>query len=246
MQNINLDKKNIIKFFLLSVFFLIVFYFFIFKNIILYNELNENITNEAIKLEKLKLEKDIISKSLSEKEKQFEILKKQVEKNLEQTKEKENFSRISEILSYINKNIENNKLELVSFARSTKNNKTINISLNLKGKEQDIKKFIRDIEDGGKNISLTQNYFKFWVEKGNLISVKISLTCILGKKMEEDLKNNNEIIKENLIQNNIFLDESSVESEENSFMRIGNKKFYRNFTKDKTEKENQEKGGDKK
>ncbi len=237
MRDINFDKKIIIKFFLLSILFLLLFYFFIFKNILLYNEIKENINNEEIRYEKLNLEREIIFKAFGDKKEQFNILKEKLNKLSVENEDKDNFDSVSDILSYINKNIEKNSLDLISFARSSKRNKNIEISLNLKGKEEKIRNFIRDVENGQKRVSLSKNYFKFFTEK-NLLQAKLSLSYYIKnldrkkhKSLEKELNEGLEKIKKK-----IFLER--VKKSESSLMRIGNKKYYRSFNEEKSSIDN--------
>lgn len=238
MKNLNLDKKVIVKFLLLSLFFLFIFYLFIFKNILLYNEISENITNENIRFEKISLEKKIISEAFEDKRKEVKILKENLNKILLENKKKDNFNSISEVLMYINKNILDSKLILISFARSTKNNKNIDISLNIKGKETNIKKFLRLLENGEKNINLSKNYFKFSAEK-NLVSAKLSSSCLIqenkfDKSLTKELKNFNSF-KELEKEKNVFLVRNKNSG--NSLMRIGEKKYFKAFRKEETKTE---------
>ncbi len=235
-KEISLDKKIIIKFFFLSIFFLLIFYFFIFKNILLFNELRENITNENIKLKKLNLEKKSIFEALEDKNEQFQDLQLKLENLLLQNKEKINFSSVGDILKYVDENISKYNLELVSFARSNRNEKNINISLTLKGGEKNIKNFINIIENGDKNINLSKNYFKFFVEK-NLIFAKLSLNCLI----EGSSNDSNILIDDNVEgkkEKNIFL--RDINSANKSFMRIGNKKFFRNIREENVEETKKE------
>lgn len=230
-MELDLKNKNF-KIILLVFLYLLVFYFLIFKNILRLAEIKELLEQEDIKIGKLNYEKGVILKALDIKRKDFEKDREKIEKQ-EEKSDKEKFDNIPGLFSYIEEKIVKNNIIFQSFGRSRKDGDKLKVTMVFYGNEGDIKNFFKELENENYDINFSSSYLKISVDK-NLLEVKTSLFASVLDKAEkiDSLINNN-------ISNKDIFKRTDKNSEEDellySYMRIGDKKYYRVLKKKEIE-----------
>ena len=235
-KDFNLDLKNKnLKIILLIFIYLLAFYFLIFKNILKLNEIKELVEQEDIKIGKLNYEKNVVLKALDIKRKDFEKDREKIEKQ-EEKSDKDKFDNIPNLFKYIEEKISKNNIIFQSFGRSRKDGDKLKVAMSFYGSEGNIKNFFREIENENYDINFSSSYLKISVDK-NLLEVKTTLSASVLDKTEKI----DSLIDNNISNKDIFKkDNRNSEGEEisNSYMRIGNKTYYRvSKKKENTNKE---------
>ena len=241
-KDFNLDLKNKnLKVILLIFIYLLAFYFLIFKNILRLSEIKELVEQEDIKIGKLNYEKNVVLKALDIKRKDFEKDREKIE-NQEEKSDKDKFDNIPSLFNYIEEKISKNNIIFQSFGRSRKDGDKLKVTMVLNGSEGNIKNFFREIESENYDINFSSSYLKISVND-NLLEVKTTLSASVLDKTEkiDSLINNNISNKDIFKRTN---KNSEGEDTTYSYMRIGNKTYYRVSKKkeieSKTTSENKE------
>ena len=239
-MDLDLKNKNL-KIILLVFLYLLVFYFLIFKNILKLAEIKEFVEQEDIKIGKLNYEKNVVLKALDIKRKDFEKDREKIE-NKEEKSDKDEFDNIPSLFNYIEEKISKNNIIFQSFGRSRKDGGKLKIAMSFNGSERNIKNFFREIENENYNIDFSSSYLKISVNN-NLLEVKTTLSASVLDKTEkiDSLIDNNTSNKDIFKRTNI---NSEGEEVSYSYMRIGDKIYYRVSKKkeieNKTTTENKE------
>ena len=235
-KDFNLDLKNKnLKIILLIFIYLLAFYFLIFKNILKLNEIKELVEQEDIKIGKLNYEKNVVLKALDIKRKDFEKDREKIE-NQKEKSDKDKFDNIPSLFNYIEEKISKNNIIFQSFGRSRKDENKLKVTMVLNGSEGNIKNFFKEIENENYDINFSSSYLKISVDK-NLLEVKTTLSASVLEKTEKI---------DNLINNNISNKDIFKRANKNSegedtiysYMRIGNKTYYRVSKKKEIENKN--------
>ena len=221
--NLNLKNKNL-KIILLIFIYLLAFYFLIFKNILRLSEIKELVEQEDIKIGKLNYEKNVVLKALDIKRKDFEKDREKIEKQ-EEKSDKDKFDNIPSLFNYIEEKISKNNIIFQSFARSRKDGDKLKVAMVLNGSEGNIKNFFREIENENYDINFSSSYLKISVNN-SLLEVKTTLSASVLNKTEkiDSLIDNNTNNKDIFKRSN---KNSEGEDTPYSYMRIGNKTYYR-------------------
>ena len=222
-MDLDLKNKNL-KIIVLVFLYLLVFYFLIFKNILKLAEIKELVEQEDIKIGKLNYEKNVVLKALDIKRKDFEKDRERIE-NQEEKSDKDEFDNIPNLFNYIEEKISKNNIIFQSFGRSRKDGDKLKVTMVLNGSEGNIKNFFREIENENYDINFSSSYLKISVDK-NLLEVKITLSAsVLDKTERIDSLINNDISNKDIFKRT----NKNSEGEEvsYSYMRIGNKTYYR-------------------
>ena len=133
--------------------------------------------------------------------------------------------------------IAKNNINFQNFGRSRREEDKLNLTMTFKGKEKDIKNFFSDIENEDYDINFSSSYLKITVDK-NLLEVKSNLVAtVLDKK--EDVEIDTNMGDKNIFQS-LNLNPKEKEDEKNSYsyMRIGDKTYYRVSAKKENKKKN--------
>ena len=232
----DLDFKNKnLKIILLIFIYFLVFYFLIFKNIFKLSEIKELVEQEDIKIGKLNYEKNVVLKALDIKRKDFEKDREKIE-NQEEKSDKDEFDNIPSLFNYIEEKISKNNIIFQSFGRSRKDGDKLKVTMVLNGSEGNIKNFFREIENENYDINFSSSYLKISVDK-NLLEVKTTLSASVLNKTEKI---------DNLIDNSISNKDIFKRTNKNSegedtiysYMRIGDKTYYRVSKKKEIENKN--------
>ena len=224
-KDFNLDLKNKnLKIILLIFIYLLAFYFLIFKNILRLSEIKELVEQEDIKIGKLNYEKNVVLKALDIKGKDFEKDSEKIEKQGEKS-DKDEFDNIPSLFNYIEEKFSKNNIIFQSFGRSRKDGDKLKVTMVLNGSEGNIKNFFREIENENYDINFSSSYLKISVDK-NLLEVKTTLSASVLNKTEKI----DSLIDNNISNKDIFKrTNKNPEGEEvsYSYMRIGDKTYYR-------------------
>ena len=222
-MDLDLKNKNL-KVILLIFIYLLVFYFLIFKNILRLSEIKELVEQEDIKIGKLNYEKNVVLKALDIKRKEFEKVRERIE-NQEDKSDKDEFDNIPSLFNYMEEKISKNNIIFQSFGRSRKDGDKLKVAMSFYGSEGNIKNFFREIENENYDINFSSSYLKISVDK-NLLEVKTTLSASVLDKTEkiDSLINNNISNKDIFKRTN---KNSEGEDTPYSYMRIGNKTYYR-------------------
>lgn len=222
-MELDLKNKNL-KIILLIFLYLLVFYFLIFKNILRLAEIKELIEQEDIKIGKLNYEKNVVLKALDIKRKDFEKDKEKIE-NQEEKSDKDEFDNIPNLFNYIEEKISKNNIIFQSFGRSRKDGNKLKVAMVFNGSERNIKNFFREIENENYDINFSSSYLKISVNN-NLLEVKTTLSAsVLDKTEKIDSLINNNISNKDIFKR--INKNSGEEGISNSYMRIGDKTYYR-------------------
>ena len=239
-MDLDLKNKNL-KIIVLIFLYLLVFYFLVFKNILKLAEIKELVEQEDIKIGKLNYEKNVVLKALDIKRKDFEKDRERIE-NQEEKSNKEKFDNIPSLFNYIEEKIAKNNIIFQSFGRSRKDGDKLKVAMSFNGSERNIKNFFREIENENYDINFSSSYLKISVNN-NLLEVKTTLSASVLDKTEkiDSLIDNNTSNKDIFKRTNI---NSEGEEVSYSYMRIGDKIYYRVSKKkeieNKTTTENKE------
>lgn len=222
-MDLDLKNKNL-KIILLIFLYLLVFYFLIFKNILKLAEIKELVEQEDIKIGKLNYEKNVVLKALDIKRKDFEKDRERIE-NQEEKSDKDKFDNIPNLFNYIEEKISKNNIIFQSFGRSRKDGDKLKVAMSFNGSERNIKNFFREIENENYDINFSSSYLKISVNN-NLLEVKTTLSASVLDKTEkiDSLIDNNTSNKAIFKRTNINSEEEEVSY---SYMRIGDKTYYR-------------------
>ena len=223
-MDLDLKNKNL-KVILLIFIYLLAFYFLIFKNILRLSEIKELVEQEDIKIGKLNYEKNVVLKALDIKRKDFEKDREKIE-NQEEKSDKDEFDNIPSLFNYIEEKISKNNIIFQSFGRSRKDGDKLKVAMSFYGSEGNIKNFFREVENENYDINFSSSYLKITVDK-SLLEVKSNLVATVLDKKEEveiDISTGDKNIFQSL-----NLNPKEKEDEENSYsyMRIGDKTYYR-------------------
>ena len=232
--NLNLKNKNF-KIILLIFIYLLAFYFLIFKNILRLSEIKELVEQEDIKIGKLNYEKNVVLKALDIKRKDFEKEREKIEKQKEKS-DKDEFDNIPSLFNYIEEKISKNNIIFQSFGRSRKDGDKLKVTMVLNGSERNIKNFFREIENENYDINFSSSYLKISVNN-NLLEVKTTLSASVLDKTEKI----DSLIDNNINNKDIFKRTNKNSEGEDitySYMRIGNKTYYRVSKKKEIENKN--------
>ena len=233
-MDLDFKSKNLKIIFLIFL-YLLVFYFLIFKNILKLVEIKELVEQEDIKIGKLNYEKNVVLKALDIKRKDFEKDREKIE-NQEEKSDKDEFDNIPNLFNYIEEKISKNNIIFQSFGRSRKDGDKLKVAMSFNGSERNIKNFFREIENENYDINFSSSYLKISVNN-NLLEVKTTLSASVLDKTEKI----DSLIDNNISNKDIFKKANrNSEGEEisNSYMRIGNKTYYRvSKKKENTNKE---------
>ena len=219
-MDLDLKNKNLKIIFLIFL-YLLVFYFLIFKNILKLAEIKELIEQEDIKIGKLNYEKNVVLKALDLKKQDFEKDREKIEKQ-EEKSNKEKFDNIPSLFNYIEEKIAKNNIIFQSFGRSRKDGDKLKVTMVFNGSERNIKNFFKEIENENYDIDFSSSYLKISVNN-NLLEVKTSLSASVLDKTDS-------LIDNNISDKDIFKRTKENIKEEgisNSYIRIGNKIYYR-------------------
>ena len=222
-MDLDLKNKNLKIIFLIFL-YLLVFYFLIFKNILKLVEIKELIEQEDIKIGKLNYEKNVVLKALDLKKQDFEKDREKIEKQ-EEKSNKEKFDNIPSLFNYIEEKIAKNNIIFQSFGRSRKDGDKLKATMVFNGSERNIKNFFKEIENENYDIDFSSSYLKISLTN-NLLEVKTSLSASILDKTEKI----DSLINNNISDKDIFKrTNKSSEGEEvsYSYMRIGEKTYYR-------------------
>ena len=239
-MDLDLKNKNL-KIIVLIFLYLLVFYFLIFKNILKLAEIKELVEQEDIKIGKLNYEKNVVLKALDIKRKDFEKDREKIE-NQEEKFDKDEFDNIPNLFNYIEEKISKNNIIFQSFGRSRKDGDKLKVAMSFNGSERNIKNFFREIENENYDINFSSSYLKISVNN-NLLEVKTTLSASVLDKTEkiDSLIDNNTSNKDIFKRTN---KNSEGEEVSYSYMRIGDKTYYRVSKKkeieNKTTTENKE------
>ena len=239
-MDLDLKNKNL-KIIVLIFIYLLAFYFLIFKNILRLSEIKELVEQEDIKIGKLNYEKNVVLKALDIKRKDFEKDSEKIKKQGEKS-DKDKFDNIPSLFNYIEEKISKNNIIFQSFGRSRKDGDKLKVTMVLNGSEGNIKNFFKEIENENYDINFSSSYLKISVDK-NLLEVKTTLSASVLDKTEkiDSLINNNISNKDIFKRTN---KNSEGEDTTYSYMRIGDKTYYRVSKKkeieNKTTTENKE------
>ena len=222
-MDLDLKNKNL-KIILLIFLYLLVFYFLIFKNILKLAEIKELVEQEDIKIGKLNYEKNVVLKALDIKRKDFEKDRERIE-NQEEKSDKDEFDNIPNLFNYIEEKISKNNIIFQSFGRIRKDGDKLKVAMSFNGSERNIKNFFREIENENYDINFSSSYLKISVNN-NLLEVKTTLSASVLDKTEKT---------DSLIDNNISNKDIFKKANKNfegekvsySYMRIGDKTYYR-------------------
>ena len=222
-MDLDLKNKNL-KIIVLIFLYLLVFYFLIFKNILKLAEIKEFVEQEDIKIGKLNYEKNVVLKALDIKRKDFEKDREKIE-NQEEKSDKDEFDNIPSLFNYIEEKISKNNIIFQSFGRSRKDGDKLKVAMSFNGSERNIKNFFREIENENYDINFSSSYLKISVNN-NLLEVKTTLSASVLDKTEkiDSLIDNNTSNKDIFKRTNI---NSEGEEVSYSYMRIGDKTYYR-------------------
>jgi len=202
-MDLDLKNKNL-KIIVLIFLYLLVFYFLVFKNILKLAEIKELVEQEDIKIGKLNYEKNIVLKALDIKRKDFEKDREKIE-NQEEKSDKDKFDNIPNLFNYIEEKISKNNIIFQSFGRSRKDGDKLKVAMSFNGSERNIKNFFREIENENYDINFSSSYLDKTEKIDSLIDNNIS---------------NKDIFKRTNIN-------SEGEEVSYSYMRIGDKTYYR-------------------
>lgn len=233
-MDLDLKNKNL-KIIILIFLYLLVFYFLIFKNILRLSEIKELVEQEDIKIGKLNYEKNVVLKALDIKRKDFEKDREKIE-NQEEKSDKDKFDNIPSLFNYIEEKISKNNIIFQSFGRSRKDGDKLKVTMVLNGSEENIKNFFREIENENYDINFSSSYLKISVDK-NLLEVKTTLSASVLDKTEKI----DSLIDNNISNKDIFKRTNKNSEREDitySYMRIGNKTYYRVSKKKEIENKN--------
>ena len=222
-MDLDLKNKNL-KIIVLIFLYLLVFYFLVFKNILKLAEIKELVEQEDIKIGKLNYEKNVVLKALDIKRKDFEKDREKIE-NQEEKSDKDKFDNIPSLFNYIEEKISKNNIIFQSFGRSRKDGDKLKVTMVLNGSEGNIKNFFREIENEKYDINFSSSYLKISVNN-NLLEVKTTLSASVLDKTEKI----DSLIDNNISNKDIFKrsnKNSEGEDTPYSYMRIGNKTYYR-------------------
>lgn len=222
-MELDLKNKNL-KIIILIFLYLLVFYFLIFKNILRLSEIKELVEQEDIKIGKLNYEKSVVIKALDIKRKDYEKDKEKIEKQ-EEKSDKEKFNNIPSLFNYIEEKIAKNNIIFQSFGRSRKDGDKLKVTMVFNGSEGNIKNFFKEIENENYDINFSSSYLKISIDK-NLLEVKTTLSTTALDKTEKT----DSLIDNNTSNKDIF--QRTNKNSENgeisySYMRIGDKTYYR-------------------
>ena len=239
-KDFNFKNKNL-KIIVLIFIYLLAFYFLIFKNILRLSEIKELVEQEDIKIGKLNYEKNVVLKALDIKRKDFEKDREKIE-NQEEKSDKDEFYNIPSLFNYIEEKISKNNIIFQSFGRSRKDGDKLKVAMSFYGSERNIKNFFREIENENYDINFSSSYLKISVDK-NLLEVKTTLSASVLDKTEKI----DSLIDNNINSKDIFKRSNKNSEREEvsySYMRIGDKTYYRVSTtkeiENKTTTENKE------
>ena len=233
-MDLDLKNKNL-KIILLIFLYLLVFYFLIFKNILKLAEIKELVEQEDIKIGKLNYEKNVVLKALDIKRKDFEKDREKIE-NQEEKSDKDKFDNIPSLFNYIEEKISKNNIIFQSFGRSRKDGDKLKVAMSFYGSEGNIKNFFREIDNENYDINFSSSYLKISVNN-NLLEVKTTLSASVLDKIEKI----DSLIDNNINSKDIFKrsnKNSEGEDTTYSYMRIGNKTYYRVSKKKEIENKN--------
>ena len=239
-MDLDLKNKNL-KIIVLIFLYLLVFYFLIFKNILRLSEIKELVEQEDIKIGKLNYEKKVVLKALDLKKQDFEKDREKIEKQ-EEKSDKDEFDNIPNLFNYIEEKISKNNIIFQSFGRSRKDGDKLKVTMVFNGSERNIKNFFKEIENENYDINFSSSYLKISLTN-NLLEVKTSLSASILDKTEkiDSLINNNISDKDIFKRTN---KNSEGEEVSYSYMRIGDKTYYRVSKKkeieNKTMRENED------
>ena len=222
-MDLDFKSKNL-KIIVLLFLYLLVFYFLIFKNILKLSEIKELVEQEDIKIGKLNYEKNVVLKALDIKRKDFEKDREKIEKQ-EEKSNKDKFNNIPSLFNYIEEKIAKNNIIFQSFGRSRKDGDKLKVTMVFNGSERNIKNFFKEIENENYDIDFSSSYLKISVNN-NLLEVKTSLSASVLDKTEKT----DSLIDNNISDKDIFKRTKENVKEEgisNSYIRIGNKIYYR-------------------
>ena len=239
-MDLDFKSKNL-KIIVLLFLYLLVFYFLIFKNILKLSEIKELVEQEDIKIGKLNYEKNVVLRALDIKRKDFEKDREKIEKQ-EEKSNKDKFNNIPSLFNYIEEKISKNNIIFQSFGRSRKDGDKLKVTMVFNGSERNIKNFFKEIENENYDIDFSSSYLKISLND-NLLEVKTTLSARILNKTEKRVS----LIDNNISDKDIFKrTNKSSEGEEvsYSYMRIGDKIYYRVSKKkeieNKTTTENKE------
>ena len=222
-MDLDFKSKNLKIIFLIFL-YLLVFYFLIFKNILKLSEIKELVEQEDIKIGKLNYEKNVVLKALDIKRKDFEKDREKIE-NQEEKSDKDKFDNIPNLFNYIEEKISKNNIIFQSFGRSRKDGDKLKVTMVFNGSERNIKNFFKEIENENYDIDFSSSYLKISLND-NLLEVKTTLSASVLDKTEKI----DSLIDNNISDKDIFKrTNKSSEGEEvsYSYMRIGEKTYYR-------------------
>ena len=163
-------------------------------------------------------------KALDIKRKDFEKDREKIEKQGEKS-DKDKFDNIPSLFNYIEEKISKNNIIFQSFGRSRKDGDKLKVTMVFNGSERNIKNFFKEIENENYDIDFSSSYLKISLND-NLLEVKTTLSASVLDKTEKI----DSLIDNNISDKDIFKrTNKSSEGEEvsYSYMRIGEKTYYR-------------------
>ncbi len=140
------------------------------------------------------------------------------------------------MFDYIEEKISKNNIIFQSFGRSRKDGDKLKVAMSFYGSEGNIKNFFREIDNENYDINFSSSYLKISVNN-NLLEVKTTLSASVLDKIEKI----DSLIDNNTNNKDIFKRTNKNPEGEDitySYMRIGNKTYYRVSKKKEIENKN--------
>lgn len=212
----NLEFKFGRKMFYLFIIFLyiIVFYLFIVRNINFLNEIKEDIENANARNYRLLEENKLVKEELTSVE---ESLKNIEDNSVELSNEySAYFNDISDLIYFIDNISKKNNVNILSLKNFVKINNLIKLPYEIEGHEENIKNFLKDIEEEKYSIYILDKDLNLEIKEGNLLNLSFNLSTILKNKKNDRMyiDKNNYNFRDNLFYMN---------STNRSYVKIGNK-----------------------
>lgn len=220
-MKLKIENSMKVKFLFLVIAYLLFFYFLIIKNIFIFLELKEYKSSEEIAIQRLSIENEELKNSISARKKELEYKVSFLE-NLKLSKDdKVDFESLSKAFEEINSLMNKNNILFESFSRLQKYDNIYKTSLSFSADEKDLINFIKGLENSGYYFNLSSSYLKIYSSDKNL-SAKIPILFKINNKFKKTaFESQNSIINKNIFVKN------RTSSKLQSYIRIGNNKFYR-------------------
>lgn len=212
----NLELKFGRKMFYLLIIFLyiMVFYLFIVRNINFLNEIKEDIENANARNYRLLEENKLVKEELATVEEKLQNLE---DNSFELSNDySAYFDTVPDLIYFIDSLAKKNYVNILSLKNFVKVNNLIKLPYEVEGYEQNIKNFLKDIEEDKYYIYILDKDLHLEIKEGNLLNISFNASTILRNKKEKKMY----IDKNNLnLRDNLFY----MNSTNKSYVKIGNK-----------------------